>query len=68
MLRIELYVDEYKWKRISKETQVCLNTLMISLEELIQPLLIGWNENRTTVIKAQVHSSNIIYKTHIKTE
>lgn len=35
MLRMELYVDEHRWKSVNKETQVNLNTVIQCCEEQV---------------------------------
>lgn len=67
MLRMELYVDEQRWKQIaerepSKQTQVCLNTFITACEEQIVPCLLKWNETRTKVINGEKMANYNVYK------
>ena len=43
LLRMELYVDESRWKSLDRSTQISINQLIISCEDQIVPLLKAWN-------------------------
>jgi hypothetical protein len=43
LLRMELYVDESRWKSLDRSTQISINQLIISCEDQIVPTLKAWN-------------------------
>jgi hypothetical protein len=43
LLRMELYVDESRWKSLDRSTQISINQLIISCEDQIVPMLKAWN-------------------------
>ena len=53
MLRMELYVDENRWKNSSKETRISLNTFITCCEEKLYLKLIEWNKKRTHLTKSK---------------
>lgn len=44
MMRMELYLEEERWKSLDVNTQSSLNALMSACEEQIIPTLFHWNE------------------------
>ena len=50
MMRMELYLDEDRWKALDVNSQSSLNALMSACEEQIIPTLFHWNEQRSKAI------------------
>ena len=57
MLRMELYVDENRWKNSSKETRISLNTFITCCEEKLYQKLIEWNKKRTHLTKSKLFTN-----------
>lgn len=62
MLRMELYVDEHRWKSVNKETQVNLNTVIQCCEEQVSQILFNWNKHRSNVSSNEPLKDDSLYK------
>ena len=49
LLRLEMYVDEARWKDVNEDTKSILNSFIQKAEELIVPTLEVWNQYRSGV-------------------
>lgn len=68
LMRMELYVDEHRWKSLQdeKQTQTALNALISACEDQIVPTLIHWNKVRTKVIGGEYVQNETIYKVKLQ--
>lgn len=54
MARIELFVDEERWRSSSKDTQMLLYSLITKGEEKLVDVVKEWNHHRTKICKLQI--------------
>ena len=65
MIRLEMYVDEGRWKALDEESQCILNSFIQKTEELIVPVLENWNRSRCKVGGGATSENELVYKIHI---
>lgn len=63
MCRLELYVDELRWRQCDSETKVLLNSIVNVCEDNMHRFLLEWNSIRTNIIntKKEYQGSNKVF-------